>query len=96
MTHVVCICGSMRFAEQMQQAAVAETLNGNIVVMPFVFKTAELDSSAHEALDVLHLDKIQMSYEILVVAVNGYVGASTRGEISYAAGIGKKIRWWEP
>ena len=96
MTHVVCICGSMKFADVMQKAAVAETLAGNIVVMPFVFKTESLDNEAHEELDALHFAKIEMSYEILVVAVNGYVGESTRKEISFAAEQGKNIRWWQP
>lgn len=96
MTNVVCICGSMKFADAMQHAAVAETLAGNIVVMPYVFKTEGLSNEEHKALDDLHFEKIDMSYEILVVAINGYVGASTRNEISYAAAIGKKVRWWEP
>lgn len=86
----------MRFADEMQKAAIAETLMGNIVVMPFVFKTEDMCNDAREELDALHFAKIDLSYEILVVAVNGYVGESTRHEITFAAERGKKVRWWQP
>jgi hypothetical protein len=95
-THIVCICGSMKSYDVMQQAAVAETLAGHIVVMPFVVKTEALSEEDHAALDNLHFEKISMSDEVLIVAVGGYVGESTRREISFASQIGKHVRWWGP
>lgn len=47
-------------------------------------------------LDELHLRKIDLADEILILNVDGYVGKSTRREIEYARSKGKVIRWWEP
>jgi hypothetical protein len=44
-------------------------------------------------LDELHLRKIDMADEILVLNVDGYVGESTSNEIRYAHKAGKRIRW---
>lgn len=44
-------------------------------------------------LDQLHFDKIEMSDEILVLNVEGYVGESTRNEIALAVLLHKPIRW---
>ncbi len=43
----------------------------------------------------LHLEKIKLADEILVLNVGGYVGQSTRAEIEFARVLGKKIRWLE-
>lgn len=48
-----------------------------------------------EILDELHLRKIDLSDEVLVVNVNGYVGESTRNELAYAKRIGRAIRYME-
>jgi nucleoside 2-deoxyribosyltransferase len=48
------------------------------------------------ALDELHLRKIELADEVLVLNVNGYVGESTRREISYAEQLGKPVHWLEP
>jgi len=49
-----------------------------------------------EMLDILHLFKIDMADEILVLNVGGYVGEATGREIEYARRLGKRIRWLEP
>jgi hypothetical protein len=48
-----------------------------------------------QQLDRLHLAKIDMADEILVVNVNGYVGESTAREIEHARKRGKVVRWLE-
>jgi hypothetical protein len=46
-------------------------------------------------LDELHLRKIDLSDEILVLNVGGYIGDSTKNEIEYAKANSKRIRYWE-
>lgn len=41
----------------------------------------------------MHKRKIDMSDEIFVINVDGYIGDSTRSEIEYAKLCGKKIRF---
>ena len=48
------------------------------------------------ALDELHKRKIDLSDEILVINVGGYIGESTRSEIEYAMAHGKAVRYQEP
>lgn len=99
---VVCICGSTRFAERMNEIAIAETLADCIVVRPEVvtydssLDPQKVNPEQKTALDELHKRKIDLADEIIVVNVNGYVGPSTRGEIEYARQQGKPIRWDEP
>ena len=49
-----------------------------------------------QKLDFLHLRKIDLADEILVVNANGYVGESTSREILYARENRKHVRWLEP
>ena len=46
-------------------------------------------------LDDMHKRKIDLSDEVFVVNVGGYVGESTRSEISYARATGKAVRYLE-
>jgi hypothetical protein len=95
---VVCLCGSVRFAEAFTSLREAETLEGRIVVGPEVMNVALSGSrdAVKTNLDALHLRKIDLADEILVVNVGGYYGESTTREIEYARLRGKKIRWLEP
>lgn len=86
---VITICGSMRFFDEMLVVATEETLKGNIVLMPFAMKLL-LTSQEQEALDELHIKKIDMSDKILVVTdCTGYTGYSTQKEMAYAMKVGK-------
>lgn len=86
---IITVCGSMRFFRQMLEVAAEFTGEGWIVLTPFVAKDGMNDAS----LDSLHFDKIELSQTIVVVSVDGYVGESTRREISYAASRGVNILW---
>ena len=44
-------------------------------------------------LDDMHKRKIDMSDEIFVINVGGYIGSSTRSEIEYAKAKGKAVRY---
>lgn len=47
-----------------------------------------------EQMDILHLQKIDLSDEIFVVNFNDYIGDSTRNEIAHAQGAGKRLRYF--
>lgn len=48
-----------------------------------------------KALDRLHFRKIELSDEVLILNVGGYIGESTRRELDYARNLGKVIRFLE-
>jgi hypothetical protein len=96
---IVCLCGSTRFVQAWQDANLRETLAGRIV-LSIGCNTKNDDDLARagveidkEMLDLLHLFKVEMADEILVLNVGGYVGQSTQCEIEYARQLGKRIRW---
>ena len=82
--NVITICGSMRFFEQMLEEAERHTIAGAIVLMPFVTPHDGFNPDVKERLDELHLRKIDISDAIQVVNPGGYIGESTRREITYA------------
>jgi hypothetical protein len=100
---IVCLCGSTRFGEAFHAANIAETKADRVVLSIGIdFKSdadlllaGELTPEDKARLDVLHLHKIDMADEILVLNVGGYLGHSTAGEIVYAYLRGKRIRWLE-
>ena len=48
-----------------------------------------------EIVDDIHKRKIDLSDEILVMNIGGYIGTSTQSEINYAFKTGKTIRYLE-
>ena len=67
---VVTLCGSTRFKAAFEKAMKDETLAGRIVLTVGMFCHQELldvDGPVKEMLDALHLRKIDLSSEILVI-----------------------------
>lgn len=97
---IVCLCGSTRFGEAFQKANLAETLAGRIVLsVGCDFKSDEalgLAADAKRAADELHLDKIDLAHEVLILNVDGYIGESTQRELAYAIFTKKQIRFLAP
>jgi 8-oxo-dGTP diphosphatase len=101
---IVCLCGSTRFSETFHEANLRETLAGKIVLSigcdtksdADLQLAGQLTPDDKARLDELHLRKIDLADEILVLNVGGYLGDSTRREIAYASAQQKRIRWWEP
>lgn len=103
--NIVCLCGSTRFSEAFQAANLRETLEGHIVLTigcdmrsdAEVFAEYSEDQLAEvkAKLDQLHLHKIDMADEVLILNVGGYIGESTRRELAYALAHGKTVRWLE-
>jgi hypothetical protein len=86
---VVCLCGSTRFAEAWKQVHREESLAGNIVLSVGVMIQAGDEPVRHDGpekrqLDELHLRKIDMADEVVVIAPGEYIGDSTSREIGYA------------
>ncbi|MFD3516271.1 hypothetical protein [Streptomyces sp. NPDC058657] len=99
---VVVLCGSMRFADQMAEVGVEESVAGALVLKPDCnMKLSHRlweDSAEAEALkarlDDQHRQKIRLAHRVIVVG--DYVGDSTKAEIRYARGLGKPVRFTHP
>lgn len=83
---VACICGSMRYKEEMITYAAWLTERRYIVLMPFSVEKAE---NIKAMLDDMHRQKIDMAQ--IVYVVGSHIGESTRDEIDYAGMHGKPV-----
>lgn len=107
---IVCLCGSTRFGEAFQAANLRETIAGNIVLSIGCDMKSDADiglpADTKAKLDELHLRKIDLADEVLVLNVGGYIGQSTARELAYARECGKVVRflvcpeckgedWWD-
>ncbi|WP_219826030.1 NUDIX domain-containing protein [Nonomuraea typhae] len=103
---VVVLCGSTRFTVAYADAELAETLAGRIVLsigcntksdheLFADLSSGELEAIKRE-LDELHLRKIDLADQVLILNQDGYLGASTRAELAYARLLRKPVRWLEP
>ena len=101
---VVCLCGSTRFYQAFQEANYRETMAGHIVLTVGFYPHASVEMHGEaigitpeqkDDLDALHLDKIALADEVLILNVGGYIGDSTRREIAHAERLGKPIYYLE-
>lgn len=102
---IICLCGSTKFKEAFTKAQLDETLAGNIVLTIgcnmksdqeiFGNMSAGERAEVKKRLDRLHFRKIEMSDEVLILNVGGYIGVSTCDELHYAMAQGKRIRFLE-
>lgn len=73
------------------------TLAGHVVLSPAALDPSrELDPEERARLGRIHLQKVAMADEVLVVNVGDYVGESTRREIEHARSRGLAVRFLEP
>jgi hypothetical protein len=105
---IVCLCGSTRFYKEYMIANFLETMIGNIVLSVGFFANAKesdwklrhhgqnvgITPVEKARLDELHMRKIDLCDEVLVIDVGGYIGESTKNEILYATELGIPIRNW--
>lgn len=89
---VVCLCGSMRFVQELRVTQRDLTIAGAIVLAPV---EVDVPPSEHQrrALGALHLRRIDIADRVVVVNPGGYLGASTSREIEYASAAGKPITY---
>ncbi|AYF29281.1 hypothetical protein CSH63_17780 [Micromonospora tulbaghiae] len=93
---ITVLCGSTRFKAEFEDANRFLTYAGNIVLAPGVFGHADgidLTDDRKARLDELHLRKIDLADEVLVINPGGYIGESTRAEIAYAEKAGKRVSY---
>jgi len=106
---VICICGSTRFADIHAVTRWELEREGNICLMinylPKWYVDKQVWKENHHIgeqagnkleLDELHFRKIDLSDEIFVVNVYGYIGESTNNEIEYAKSKELPIVYLEP
>lgn len=89
-----------------QEMNLRETLAGRIVLTIgcdmrsdndlFGKLSEEAAAEIKARLDQLHLRKIDLADQVLILNYEGYLGDSTRRELEYARANGKSIRWLEP
>lgn len=100
---IVCLCGSSRFVPEMAVIAWAlERDEGKITLglhlLPDNYPGVQADHQAEaegvaEKMDALHLRKIDLADQVLVVNIGGYIGESTAREVAYAREQGKDVRF---
>lgn len=101
---VVVLCGSTRFYDEFQRQNLRLTLQGRIVLSIGCDLRSERDlaaardlgidlETAKAKLDELHKRKIDRADRVLVIDVDGYIGASTRSEIDYAQRLGLPVEY---
>lgn len=103
---IVCLCGSTRFKNAFVEHNLKETLAGKIVLSIgcdmrtddeiFGYMTKEKLESTKQRLDELHLRKIDLADEVLILNIDGYIGESTRRELDYARSLRKIVKFLEP
>jgi hypothetical protein len=101
---VVCLCGSTRFYDAFQRANYEETMAGKVVLSVGFYphsaeqahgETIGITPEQKRRLDQLHMRKIDLADEVLVLNVGGYIGKSTTREVAYAIERGKIVRYLE-
>lgn len=104
-TKVICLSGSTRFTNEMLELTWQFHLEGIVAIGWCVLPAnhnadgSEVDHHLAEKegvadlLDELHLRKIDLSDEVFVVNVGGYIGDGTRREIAYAKKTGKPVKY---
>jgi hypothetical protein len=92
---IVALCGSTRFRQAYAQAFRDEEHAGKIVLTVPCFKDDPCCKTPEDQarLDRLHLAKIDLADEVLVLIPGGYIGESTRREIAYAYFRSKPVRF---
>lgn len=93
---IITLCGSTLFKSDYEAVMREETLKGHLVISVGLFGHVEgldMEGDVKKNLDQLHLRKIDLADEVLIINPGDYVGSSTKNEIAYAREQGKPIRF---
>ena len=96
--NIITLCGSIKFKDEFMKIQEKLILDGNIVFTPNFFNNVrkeDIDEKMKKMLDEMHKQKIDMSDEIYVINLGGYIGESTKAEIEKKKKKGKKISYLE-
>lgn len=91
---VVCLCGSTRFGDDFKRIMLRETLAGKIVLTVGAFvhdNELNLTEDQKCMLDWLHMQKIQMAWEVIIINKDDYIGESTSRELAMSIRLGKTV-----
>jgi hypothetical protein len=99
--HIVTLCGSTRFKDEIHAANARLTMEGFLVISLGVFGHTDMPdvdwttggNELKVALDDLHREKIKLADSVFIVNPGGYIGESTRNEIAYAELLGLPVRY---
>lgn len=87
----------MRFRDEFERLEAELSLAGHVVLTPTALDAStSLTAEERARLGRVHLQKVAMADEVLVVNVGDYVGESTRREIHHARSRGVAVRYLEP
>ena len=102
---IICLCGSTRFTREMLIKQWELTKQGHIVLswcaLPDDYFSGPDKShigdqeGVKEIVDEVHMRKIDLADEVLVLNIDRYIGESTRSEIDYALIKGKPVSYLE-
>lgn len=94
---IITLCGSIKFKEEFFKVQEKLIIDGNIVFTPNFFSenNVVINIEIKEMLDKMHRQKIDMSDEVYIINIGGYIGESTKSEIEYANKKGKKVTYLE-
>lgn len=92
---VVTLCGSMKFAKQMQEIATELETKHGFCAIPPIGSDKALDEEALRRLSDAHFKKIDLADAVYIVNIGGYIGKSVSEELRYAKERGKEIIYHE-
>ena len=100
---IITLCGSTRFTDGMLIKQWELTKEGHIVLswcaLPEGYRWGPVKShvadqeGVREIVDEVHKRKIDISDEVFVININGYIGESTKSEIEYAREHGILVKY---
>ena len=95
---IITVCGSMSFIKEMTEISEKMELEGNCILMP-IYNPSRSDKNdfTDEEMTMLgkmHKEKIALADAILVVNVDGYIGAGTKSEVEFAKSLNKEIIYY--
>lgn len=91
--HIITLCGSRKFISDFREIEVNLTRKGFIVLSPIFCEDIKLSKNDIELFRKCHLKKIDLSDEVYIVDIDGYIGERTKKEIKYALENEKRVRY---
>jgi hypothetical protein len=101
---IICLCGSSRFVAEMAVLAWTLERDEDVIVLSLHFLpawyTQQEDHQAEfeeveDKMNALHLKKIDLADEVMIINIGGYIGRDTKREIRYAQKHGKPVIFLE-
>ncbi len=94
---IICVCGSVKFRDEMLKYRDEQNAKGNWVLLPenMELDIQKIDMRVKERMDSLHKAKIDHSDMVIIWNKDGYIGKSTKSELIYALSILKPVEFLE-